>query len=111
MSSSIFVQSSPVSTEVEDEFDHWYDTVHIPQVVARVAGVARGTRFVESPVSAEAPVEDGVRRRLTVYELEDDDVLGAMRSLMEAMGDGSLDTSPLIDREIRPPQISAWRTP
>ena len=111
MSSAIFVHSSPVSSDVEVEFDHWYDTVHIPQVVARVAGVARGTRYVESPVSAEAPEEDVVRRRLTVYELEDDDVLGAMRSLMQAMGDGSLDTSSLIDREVQPPQISAWRTP
>lgn len=109
MSSYLFVHSSPVSRDAEDEFDHWYDTVHVPQVVARVAGVVRGTRYIERPTSAAAAETPGVRRRLTIYELENDDVPEAMASLAQAMSDGSLETSPLIDREVNPPHISAWQ--
>ena len=109
MSSFLFVHTSPTSSDVEEEFDHWYDTVHIPQVVARVAGVVGGTRHVEAPLSTEAAAVDVVRRRLTIYELDHDDVAATMASLAEAMGDGSLETSPLIDREVNPPQVSAWR--
>ncbi|MCZ4278502.1 hypothetical protein [Rhodococcoides yunnanense] len=109
MTSSLFVQSSPISSDVEDEFDRWYDTVHIPQVVARVAGVIRGTRYVENPTSSEASATETVRRRLTIYELDNDDVVTTMDSLLAAMKDGSLEASPLIDREVNPPQISAWQ--
>lgn len=109
MSSFLFVHSSPDSREVEDEFDHWYDTIHIPQVVARVSGVVRGTRYIERPTSAAVPETEGVRRRLTIYKLDNDDVPATMASLVKAMSDGSLETSPLIDREVNPPQISAWQ--
>lgn len=109
MSSCLFVQTSPISRDVEDEFDRWYDTVHIPQVVARVAGVVRGTRYLESPISPAGSGAEVVRRRLTIYELDNDDVVATMASLAEAMGDGSLETSALLDREVNPPQISAWR--
>lgn len=109
MSSSLFVQSSPVSRDVEDEFDRWYDTIHIPQVVARVAGVLRGTRYVERPTSGDDSETEIVRRRLTIYDLDNDDVATTMNSLVAAMKDGTLETSPLIDREVNPPQISAWQ--
>lgn len=109
MSSSLFVQSSPVSRDVEDEFDRWYDTVHIPQVVARVAGVVRGTRYIELSTSGEPLTAEAVRRRLTIYELDNDDVLATMASLGQAMSDGSLESSPLVDRKVNPPQISAWQ--
>jgi hypothetical protein len=110
MSSSLFVHTSPTSRDVEDEFDRWYDTVHIPQVVARVAGVVRGTRYVESPTSADDADTGAIRRRLTIYELDNDDTVATMAALMTAMRDGSLESSPLIDREVSPPHIGAWRT-
>ncbi|WP_234552605.1 hypothetical protein [Rhodococcus qingshengii] len=109
MSSSLFVHSSPVSRAAENEFDRWYDAVHIPQVVARVAGVVRGTRYVELPTSGEPLTAEAVRRRLTIYELEHDDVVATLASLGQAMSDGSLESSPLVDRTVNPPQISAWQ--
>ncbi|GEM_PF-681870 len=109
MTSSLFVQSSPISHEVEAEFDHWYDTVHIPQVVERVAGVVRGTRYIESPTSADSTDSNAVRRRLTIYELNNDDAVAVVAALVAAMRDGSLESSPLVDREINPPHIGAWQ--
>lgn len=109
MSSVLFVQSSPVSAAAAADFDHWYDTVHIPEVVAHVPGVVRGTRYLASPLSSDPAGTDVVRRRLTIYELDTDDVPTVLASLSEAMADGSLESSDLIDREIDPPSISAWR--
>lgn len=105
---ALFVYTSPVSTDVETEFDDWYDTVHIPQVVARVDGITGGRRFVMSEVQMTPKESAAVRRRLTIYEVDAEDLTETLAELAKAMRDGSLDNSATVDRAVNPPEVVVY---
>jgi hypothetical protein len=66
------VQSSPVSPDREDEFNDWYDTIHIPEICA-VPGFVSARRYKLPGAAAgtgDAPAY------LAVYEIEADDLAG-----------------------------------
>ncbi len=84
------VQTSPVSGR-EDEFNDWYENVHIPQVL-RVPGFRSGQRFqlvTHDPFAGP--------RFLAVYEIESDDIAETMQTIrMTAPArtkSGAIDTS------------------
>jgi hypothetical protein len=70
----------------EDEFNEWYDSTHLPDVL-QVPGVTSGQRYELAP-NGRSP-----HRYLAVYELEGDpdtvvrELLGRMRSGQIAMSD------------------------
>ena len=51
----------------EREFNHWYDTVHIPDVL-ETPGIWRGTRYKN-----DEPLE-GQWKYLAIYEVETEDI-------------------------------------
>jgi hypothetical protein len=107
-SAALFVYSSPASPQVEAEFDHWYETVHIPQVVEKVDGVLGARRFILSEVQL-APQESAVpRRRLAIYDIEASAIPETLSSLTAAMSSGELESTPTMDRETNPPEIVVY---
>lgn len=104
----LLVFSSPRSVADESGFDEWYDTVHIPQVVAVIPGVVSGQRFVLSPTQLGGGVKEGPRRRLTMYQVEAGQVEEAVAGLGAALRDGSLAQSELIDRTAAPPEVVVY---
>lgn len=86
----------PRSAEDEDEFNRWYDEVHIPQVVERVPGVVGGRRFKLSAVQVDTD-HLPAREYLSLYELDTADLQETARRLAEASTDGSLDISDALN--------------
>jgi hypothetical protein len=86
---SLLVFSNP-ATGREDEYNAWYDDVHLPDLVA-LPGVASAQRFRQSTVGPQ-----GGRSYLAIYELDGDpaDVLAALSA---GMADGSIRMSDALD--------------
>ena len=62
----------------EEEFNHWYDTVHVPDVL-ETPGIVRGTRFRND----EPP--EGHGKYLAVYEVETEDIQETISRFGEIM--------------------------
>lgn len=75
----LYVESQPVSPERTDEYNKWYDEVHLAEIVA-LDGFVSARRF--------APNGDGPY--IAIYEIEADDVSQAMATLAEAAGSGKI---------------------
>ena len=97
--SVMMVLSNPAEGR-EDEYNEWYDTVHLPEILA-VPGVTGATRF------ALDPEEDGATHRyLAIYEIEGegDKVLAAIG---EAAAAGSIHMSDAID--LTTTEMKVWK--
>lgn len=82
----LYVESEPSSPGREREYHHWYDEVHLPQVLG-IDGFVSARRF--------APAGDG-GRFVTIYELDGDD-LGAVRDALRAASQrGDVDRSDVV---------------
>jgi len=64
------VQSSPVSPDREDEFNDWYDNIHVPEICS-VPGFVSARRYKVPGTEAEG---GGVPAYLAIYEIEADDL-------------------------------------
>lgn len=76
----------------DDEYNDWYDRVHLPDVLA-VSGFVAARRYVAEPsVRGELPAQ----RYAAIYEMEGDD----LDALHRALGDAAkaMDISPAFDR-------------
>jgi hypothetical protein len=71
------VQSAPV-VGADEEFNRWYHTTHLPEVLG-VPGFVSGQRF-----QLVGPAADGQPRYLAVYEIETDDLDVTLRALAGA---------------------------
>ena len=91
----LLVFSDPVSGR-EDEYNHWYETIHIDEVL-EVEGFVACQRFALDPGSSEAPAQ-----YLAVYEIDADDPAAAFSALRAATGD--MNVTDAIDRS----SVSAW---
>ena len=69
----LLIVTVEVDPSVEAEWNHWYDTVHLPDAL-RCPGVRRGRRYVSSgPISetADGKTERTTKRiYTTIYELD-----------------------------------------
>ncbi|MBD0859792.1 hypothetical protein IA539_00985 [Gordonia sp. zg691] len=75
----LLVHSNP-TPGADHDYNHWYDEVHLPDVLA-VPGFVLARRFVAAPsVHGELPEQ----QYLAIYEIETDDLPGALRALSEA---------------------------
>ena len=90
----LYVESYPVSPERADEYNKWYDEVHLREIVA-LDGFVSARRF--------APSGDGPY--IAIYEIEADDVQQAMAVLGEAAGSGKIQMTDAM-RMDPPPVIS-----
>jgi hypothetical protein len=84
----------------DDDFNRWYDTYHLPEVVGNVPGFVSGRRFALDPLqrTGVGAGEPAGWRYLAVYEVESDDLAETFAGLTrhrESVGftehDGALD--------------------
>lgn len=72
------VLTNPKPPLTDAEFNRWYDTVHIPDVL-KTPGFVSASRF------QHANPKEGEARFLALYELDTDDVQTAGRALNQVM--------------------------
>jgi hypothetical protein len=73
----------------EQEFNHWYDTMHVPDILA-VEGFTGAQRFKLSGPGPQTVTRDGqpaVAQYLALYEMDSDDTRAAMKRLNETVAD------------------------
>jgi hypothetical protein len=70
----------------EDDYNRWYDDLHLGEVVA-VPGFVAARRFKVAPTGGGEPPR---HRYLAVYEIESDDVGATLGELAVRAGDGRL---------------------
>lgn len=83
----LLVLSNPVDGQ-DDEFNHWYDTVHLPDVLA-VDGVVGAERF--------RLLSGGRWRYLAIYSLECDDPAAVEAELKARAGTERMQMSAAFD--------------
>lgn len=88
------VESRPVSPERAAECRAWYTGTHIPDVL-RIDGFVSGRLF--SPVGEDASF-------VAVYEVDRDDLQGAVAALGEAFAQGEMQLSDAMQMD-PPPNI------
>ncbi|WP_396655760.1 hypothetical protein [Microbacterium sp.] len=65
----MLVFASPSDDSREQEFNAWYDDVHIPEILAAVQGVTAARRYRISPAQPAVPGAPAAPY-LTVYDLD-----------------------------------------
>ncbi|MGE0668325.1 MAG: hypothetical protein AB7O49_17350 [Sphingomonadales bacterium] len=90
MADHLLVAISNAQPGREDEYSNWYESIHMPEVLA-LPGFVAAQRFAP----AQAPA-DGPSRYMAVYEIEGD-VDAAMGGLMGAVRGGTLNMTDAID--------------
>ena len=100
------VFSNPVAGE-EDEFNAWYDDVHLPEVLA-TPGVRSAQRFqlLETEITHHSELPRPTHGYLLVYEIEGD-VDAVMAKIQEAALGGTMHMSDALDLETV--SMSFWR--
>ena len=100
------VFSNPVPGK-EDEFNEWYDTVHLPEVLA-TPGMRAAQRFrlLETDITHNSVMPKPAHGYLLVYELEGD-VDAVMAQIQEAAMSGAMGMSDALDLETV--AMSFWR--
>lgn len=79
----------PTDHAHEEEFNRWYDEVHLPQVVSAVDGIVGGSRYRYSDTQLLPPEAAPAHSYITVYELDTDDIATAIEQLKAAQTDAS----------------------
>jgi hypothetical protein len=90
MKTILHVETRPSSPDRVDEFNRWYEEVHIPQVLA-LDGFVSARRY--------APTDDGPY--VVVYELEGDGS-AAVQTVIAAGASGKLEMSDVLQLDPRP---------
>jgi hypothetical protein len=82
------VQTDPKPGE-EDQFNVWYDSAHVPEILA-TEGFVLGRRFraIRAPGDAGAPGDWS--NYLAVYDIESHDVAVSYASLLERFRSGTM---------------------
>jgi hypothetical protein len=73
----LVVRSNCTDESREDEFNKWYDEVHIPDVMT-TPGLVKASRYMSEELGS---YEGG--KYLAVYEIETDDIDKTMKTLSE----------------------------
>jgi len=93
----LVVQTRPVEGR-EDDYNKWYDEVHLPEIVA-LAGFTSARRFKLKHGDADP--------YLALYEVEAEDVTAAQAALGEAMAAGKINMTDALAMD-PPPSMSLW---
>jgi hypothetical protein len=90
----LLVRTRPATPEAEDDYNDWYERVHIPQILAAVPAIISAQRF---RLLSSHGRSDGSAPYLAVYEIESDDPAGALDQLGRAMATGEIAMSPSVE--------------
>lgn len=93
---AFLVLTEPVKGR-EDEYNDWYDNVHVVDVAA-VPGFKSAQRYELSSDQLDGYGEDAPLRYLAIYEIEGD-AGNAFAGLLGGVGDGSIPMSEALDPE------------
>lgn len=102
----LIVETGPAEGRA-DEWNSWYDEVHIPEILERIPGFHAATRL-ERPAGADLGPED--QGYCTVYEIEAEDPAASLAALGAGMQSGVLTRS---DSSAGRAKLTLWveRTP
>jgi hypothetical protein len=87
MKALLVVLTHPSSAEREDEYNTWYDDVHLGEV-CQIPGITGAKRYSLSPVQLDPPSSLGDDGYLALYEIETDDVAQVAKELTARSIDG-----------------------
>ena len=94
MSRHVFVVLTNASTGRDDEFNEWYNNQHIPDVL-KIPGFVAAQRF--SIAGAQMDGAASPWRYLALYELDTDDLAGALKELAARVGTPAMVMSDSLD--------------
>jgi len=72
----------------EEEYNNWYDNVHLKEVT-ECDGFVAATRYRFKPLDGETPP----RQYMAIYDIESGDVLATMKNLMDRALSGGMQMS------------------
>src|SRR4051812_30691352 len=98
------VRTGPSSPERADEYNHWYDTIHLPDLLD-VKGVVGASRYQVASVQQGGAAIEGPRY-LAIYEVEIEDLSDFFDDMMRAATDGSMRMSDSLGTEMM--DLSMW---
>jgi hypothetical protein len=106
MAKALFLAwSDPIDDEREAEFNAWYEGTHVGQVRAAIPAISAVHRYRLADVPGSPAQGAPSHRYLAVYELDTDDVPGAMAALGAAAAGGRLDMTQSMDMTTNPPVL------
>ena len=106
MAKSMFMAwASPVDEASDSEFNAWYDGTHVPQVRAAIPAITAVRRYRV----ADVPGAPSAHRYVAVYEMDTDDVAGAMAALGAASADGRIEMTATMDLSANPPVLQWYQ--
>ena len=83
----MYVESRPSSPEREQEYNSWYDDVHIPELLA-LDGIVAARRL--RPIDRQGPY-------VAIYELEGDDLQAILDNMIANAGQLHMSDALLLD--------------
>jgi len=90
------VFTNPVSADAEDEYNRWYQDVHLKDVLA-IDGFVSAQRFRFIDVAALGDVPAPSHPYLALYEFDGDDVEATAAAMSAAAGTDAMVMSPALD--------------
>ena len=91
--SIVLAWTNPVDEASDKEFNAWYNGTHVPQVRAAIPAITAAHRYKV----ADLPGAPATHRYVAVYEMDTDDVAGALAALGAASADGRIEMTPTMD--------------
>jgi hypothetical protein len=91
------VFSNPVDESTEQDFNDWYDTVHLPEVLA-TPGMVSAQRYKVRETQIGRQTGMPPQKYLIVYEM-DDDPDTVMQRIFEAHASGALHMHDALDMD------------
>ena len=99
------VHSQPSSPEREDEYNDWYDNVHLGELLA-VPGTVSARRYRRAAPQM-TPQPEGGHRYITVVERDVEDVPAAIADMKSRTSQG-FGTGPQLMDHDAPPLVTIW---
>lgn len=88
MSKSVFLVHANCAAEQDAEFNQWYDTIHVPDILA-IEGFTAARRYKLSGPGPKVETANGpaVAQYLAIYEMDTEDTRSVMQRVGAAIGD------------------------
>ncbi|SNQ45804.1 conserved hypothetical protein [Frankia canadensis] len=96
------VYSSPSSPDREDEYNKWYNEIHLAEVCA-MPGILSAVRFSMSEAQMVPGVTVAGHRYMAIYEVDAPDFTALLADMLARSQDGRFTMSDAIDMTANPP--------
>ena len=94
----IVVHTEPAGADQVEEFNRWYDHVHVPEILEQVPGIVGARRYLASPSGPYAPAQP----YLAIYEIDAEDHEAVLAELQRAVAAGELSSTSSLSRSPQP---------